>query len=117
MQDVCVRARLSSRCARCCGERVHAAKPAPAPTPPSAIIAGNVDVHRAVSLSLSCSCRTGSLFQRSFTVPAGGAWLWGDAKYANYLEMDCNHHYQGDADPALGEYTPLFTAGELPAAL
>src|SRR3954453_12343182 len=81
---------------------VYAAKPSPAPTPPSAIIAGTWTSTGPFPESFIFLPNRLS-FQRSFTAPAGGAWLWGDAKYANYLEMDCNHHYQGDADPALGE--------------
>lgn len=52
--------------------------------------------------------------QRTFTVPADGAWFWGDARYRNFLEMDCDHHYRGDLNPAISTYNPLFTAGELP---
>lgn len=53
--------------------------------------------------------------QRTITVPADGAWFWGDAKYRNFVEMDCDHHYRGDLNPTSSTYNPLFTAGELPA--
>jgi len=53
-------------------------------------------------------------FQRSFTVPADGAWFWGEASYRNFVEMDCDHHYRADLDPATADYSPFFSAGILP---
>lgn len=92
---------------------VLAGKAPPPVPPPSAMAVGTWTTSGAIGESFYFTPSQLS-FQRSFTVPAGGAWLWGDARYSNFLEMDCDHHYVGTASPSVTGYSPLFTAGELP---
>src|SRR5437868_4175474 len=79
-------------------------KPAPAPSPPSAMVFGAFSPTNGPGgewLDFNINQLT---FTRSFTVPADGAWFWGDAKYDTYVEMDCYHHYVGTINPTDSTY-------------
>src|SRR5438552_592701 len=92
----------------------HAGKTPPPPPPPSAMVFGSWGTNSGNGEYLDFLPNKLSV-QRTITIPADGAWFWGDARFKNLLEMDCDHHYRGDLDPASATYSPLFLAGELPA--
>jgi len=91
-----------------------AGKPGPAPTPPSAMIFGTYGTTyaRESFYFLSTNLQT---FSKSVSVPADGAWLFGEANFRNFLEFDCDHHYRADMSPGDSTYTPLFNLGMMPA--
>jgi len=55
---------------------------------------------------------TGSeVYSRTATVPADGAWIYGNASWDGNQWMDCVHHYKGKLSPNTSAYDPLFTVG------
>ncbi|HEX6642004.1 MAG TPA: hypothetical protein VF215_12875, partial [Thermoanaerobaculia bacterium] len=89
---------------------LYAAKPAPAPVPPSTMIVGTFTSTGPAFDWFHYS--TGSeVYSRPANVPADGAWIYGNASWDGNQWMDCDHHYKGTLSPNTSAYDPLFMVG------